>query len=90
MTKPFPDFTIYLKVGIEGLEDKETYQTLTFAYDEELTEEQNGMIFVANAQLTQVRLQSALTKLMKNELPAHLEKKAAEEGIDFDPKFFQQ
>jgi hypothetical protein len=90
MTKPFPDFTLYLKVGIEGLEDQEIYQTLTFAYDEDLTSDQNGAVLVANAQLAQVRLQSGLQKLMNQKLIPYLQQRAEEEGIDFDPRFFEQ
>jgi hypothetical protein len=90
MTKPFPDFTLYLKVGIEGLEEEEIVSSLVFAYDEDLTEEQNAAVFAANAQLTQVRLQSSMTKLMSTKLIDYLIQKAEEEGLDFDPGLFQQ
>jgi hypothetical protein len=88
MTKPFPDFTLYVKIGIEGLESEEIAESVVFAWNEDLSPDQNAVVLAANAQLTQVRQQVALMKLMKETLPKHLEEKAREEGLDFDPNFF--
>lgn len=88
MTKPFPDFTLYVNIGIEGLESEEISEKVIFAWDENLSPEQNALVLQANAQLTQVRQQVALVRLMKDILPTYLAKKAEEEGTTFDPSFF--
>lgn len=85
MTKPFPDFTLYIKAGIEGAEDSEVSESVVFAYDESLTDEQNAMVISANASLAQVRLQKGIQTIMQDTLPAILEARAKEQGIDFDP-----
>jgi len=90
MTKPFPDFTLYVKVGIEGLEEEEISEEVVFAWNEDLSPDLNATVISANAQLAQVRQQVALVTLMTKTLPRYLEKKAAEEGLDFDPTFFEQ
>jgi len=88
MTKPFPDFTLYINIGIEGLESEEISEKVVFAWNEDMTYEQNAAVLGANAQLTQVRQQVALVHLMKVILPKYLEEKAKAEGLDFDPTFF--
>lgn len=78
----FPSFAMYMKIGIEGI-DHEVSERIEFNYDPDLTEEQNGRLMQAQAQVVQMKLQMGMVGLM-SKLPEFLEKKALDEGIDFN------
>ena len=68
----FPEITMYIKVGLVGFAD-EVNETITLSYDENLSEEDNMKMLSLNAQLTQAKLQLALSQMLMNIMPGLIE-----------------
>lgn len=68
----FPEITMYIKVGLVGFAD-EVNETITLSYDDNLSEEDNMKMLSLNAQLTQAKMQLALSQMLMNNLPGLIE-----------------
>ena len=82
MTKNFPSFNLYMKIGIEGL-DHEVSEVIEVSWDPSISVEANARIMGGQAQVAQLKMQIGMAALMQK-LPEFLEKKAIEQGIDLD------